>query len=613
MKFANAPSSELLSPHPLTCAVYLAISFASSLILIAPISLCRTCSQCATNVCVASGSSGSKGGVSNGALAGAVLGCVVLLTLVVTTFFMWRRRVRARKAAQAALEKSTISPFDLQGPNVITTPLPPTSPLSPRHGAQSPSGLAPPGSPGADVRFYNSTTINLAGATSPTRQFYEGDPAQAQNPFNDSASMSTLNSNVIPIAYVPPSSNSMSVADGIGPHPPSPSHPFPPARPARSPDLDLRAPPAALRRASLLDAAAKNDLLAPKSVYGAQSTRSGVSGVSSRSSIMSGVSSVYERPTIVTSAKIGRQVLGVVRAEVVPLPGSVPGSPSGSTTQSGYGSPLSTPGLRSRPSIRSPLAGPSFNQSDMEAQDVPPSPPPPLPNNGMASPAMSVRSDPFSDLKSATNEAFLRTPVSPTSAPLPPSRPESTASPTTPTTPLSALTAQTGEGGRLLTPTRSEYPPMPPVPMEMEPPRSRHVPHESMASFVSATSRADSIINNGFVFFPPTPGSGQTAFTGTFGPIRGDDPLPPRRVLAGFSTVSTASNMSNGLEAFPFHFGPGGNASNLPQSMMSPLATGTDVPSRAVPFGNDRGARASLDTLALSRDVEAYPLGFDRR
>ncbi|KAG8898721.1 hypothetical protein FRC00_002402 [Tulasnella sp. 408] len=423
-----------------------------------------------------------------------------------------------------------------------------------------------------------------------------------------------MNSNVIPIAYVPPSSNSMSVADGIGPHPPSPSHPFPPARPARSPDLDLRAPPAALRRASLLDAAAKNDLLAPKSAYGgAQSTRSGVSAVSSRASTMSGVSSVYERPTIVTSAKIGRQVLGVVRAEVVPLPGSVPGSPSGSTAQSGYGSPLSTPGLRSRPSIRSPLAGPSFSQSDMEAQDVPPSPPPPLPTNGMASPVMSVRSDPFSDLKSATNEAFLRTPVSPTSAPLPPSRPESTASPTTPTTPLSALTAQTGEGGRLLTPSRSEYPPMPPVPMEMEPPRSRHVPHESMASFVSATSRADSIINNGFVFFPPTPGSGQTAFTGAFGPVRGDDPLPPRRVLAGFSTVSTASNMSNGLEAFPFHFGPGGNAPNLPQSMMSPLATGTDVPSRAVPFGNDNGARASLDTLALSRDVEAYPLGFDRR
>ncbi|KAG8955626.1 hypothetical protein FRC04_007617 [Tulasnella sp. 424] len=538
---------------------------------------------------------------------------------------MWRRRVRARKAAQMALEKSTISPFDLQGPNVIATPLPPNSPLSPRHGAHSPNGLAPPGSPGADVRVYNGSVINLGGAggaTSPTRQYHEGElPPPNQNPFSDTASMSTYNSNVIPIAYVPPSSNSMTVADGIGPHPPSPSHPFPPARPARSPDLDLRAPPAALRRTSLLDVAAKNDLLAPKSGYGAVSTRSGVSGVSSRASMMSGVSSVYEHPTIVTSAKIGRQVLGVVRAEVVPLPGSVPGSPgspSGSAAQSAYGgsSPLSTPGLRSRPSIRSPLAGPSFSQSDMEGQDVPPSPPPPLPTGGLASPAMSVRSNPFSDLKSATNEAFLRSPLSPTSAPLPPSRPESAVSPTTPTTPLSALTAQGGEGGRLLTPSRSDYPPMPPVPMEMEPPRSRHVPHESMASFISATSRADSIINNGFVFFPPTPGSGQTAFTGAFGPIRSDDPLPPaRRALAGFSTISTSSNMSNGLEAFPFHFGPGGNgAGNVPQSMsMSTLANGSDVPSRAVPFGNDNGARASLDTLALSRDVEAYPLGFDRR
>ncbi|KAG8979564.1 hypothetical protein FRB90_008074 [Tulasnella sp. 427] len=263
------------------------------------------------------------------------------------------------------------------------------------------------------------------------------------------------------------------------------------------------------------------------------------------------------------------------------------------------------------------------------ADGVPPSPPPPMPtstNGGTASPVMSVRSNPFSDPYKNISEAFLRSPVSPTSAPLPPSRPESAVSPTTPTM---SISGQAEGGGRLLTPNRSDYAPMPPVPMDLDPPsRSRHVPHESMASFISATSRADSIINNGFVFFPPTPGSAQTAFSGGGGgaptrPERPDDMMvPPRRFLAGFSTVSTASNMSNGLEAFPFHFGPGGGnagvggsgTGGMSQSMsMSTLANGTDVPSRAVPFGNDAGARASLDTLALSRDVEAYPLGFDRR
>lgn len=382
-----------------------------------------------------------------------------------------------------------------------------------------------------------------------------------------------MGTNVIPIAYLPPNSTSMSVSDGMTALP----SPTAPSRPARSPDLDLRLPPDAVSRASLRDHN-PGDLLAPKSPYAAQSTKSGVSAVSSRSSIMSGISSVYERPTIVTSAKVGRQVLGVVRAEVV----AVPGGP---------------PGLRSRTSVRSPLAGPAFSV----IEEVPP-----VPDIHPGSPHMSVKSNPFSDLKSATQEGFLRTPVSPTQQPLPPSAPPSP-------TPSATELAE----GRLLTPQRTDsFPPMPPIPPEADMPRApRHIPRESTSSFVSATSRADSILNAGFAFYPPTPGSTH------FAPQ--DAGLPGRRTL-GFSTYSTASNVSSGLEAFPFHFGNGGpgvsnhqpesarstGAPMMPQSMsLSTLAGGGYIPQD--PPTN--GVRASLDTLALSRDVEAYPLGYDRQ
>jgi len=94
--------------------------------------------------------------------------------------------------------------------------------------------------------------------------------------------------------------------------------------------------------------------------------------------------------------------------------------------------------------------------------------------------------------------------------------------------------------------------------------------------------------------------------------------------------------MSSGLDAFPFEFGalPVGNAPSVPESTRTTLAAVSNSHSSALavinrPGGNGPavpmprsvypggggagdGQRASLDTLALSRDVDAYALPYDR-
>lgn len=158
-------------------------------------------------------------------------------------------------------------------------------------------------------------------------------------------------------------------------------------------------------------------------------------------------------------------------------------------------------------------------------------------------------------------------------------------------------------------------PPVPPIPSTLQIPGSdtdseRWISHQSQHSV--ASSRAESILD-AFPFVPPSPIAARpprsplgTTFTPP-SPARSaqnfaqqqyhqqqqyqqqhaavEDLSPPRAVRV--STMSASSGLS-GLGDYTFRF-PGSDAGPPPP-------------------GVDSGKRASLDTLALSRDVEAFPL-----
>ncbi|KAG9004105.1 hypothetical protein FRB94_012418 [Tulasnella sp. JGI-2019a] len=618
----------------------------------------QTCTACGQNVCVANPAlTPKKSTVGSGPLIGAVVGVILLLAFVVAGYIHWRRRTqRIEQIAAQALEKN-ISPFDLNGApsiqSVAHTQSGPTTPqvmftdpntASPTLGHSSPGGPGlgyfgqAPG--GGDVRVYvhDNSSIDL------------NNPAGAINPFNDSASMTTMSTNVIPIAYVPPTSTSMSISDG---HTSSSGHsshqqqyqqpplsPGAPSRPAREPGLDLRLPSSAVTRAGLMDGSISmaGDLKAPKTPYAA-SARSGYSGISNRSSIISSSSSVlYERPMIVTSAKVGRQVLGVMRAEVVNVGSSLGQQSAPSTpgsTSTGYASGTT---LRARTSVRSPLAGSGFTAGDVAEV-------PPLPSltavaaaTSPSSPAMSTKSDPFSDMKTPTNAMhnFSLGLPSPTSVPLPESTQPSPSS----------------GSNRELPPSAGFH--------------SQHFPRESTSSFMSSGSRADSFLN-GFAFVPPTPTSGQSLPPLTFNNTNlaranAESPMLPSAGSGGDSSINTQhtfghiprqsedvlpgnlgrritnysvrSNASTGLGAFPFQFGGGHDIPSGPDSARNTLAAapqssavagmgrstpnlpssvyGTQRVTGGVLVGTGERQRASLDTLALSREVDEYALPYGR-
>ncbi|KAG8883602.1 protein transporter tim9 [Tulasnella sp. 331] len=612
----------------------------------------KTCTACAQNVCVDNPAlAPKKATVASGALVGAIVTVVILLAAVVAGYLYWRKRVARQEAIAAAGLEKNISPFDLHGPpsihSVAHTQSGPTTPQVMM--LDSPTQSHPSSGAPSQLFFNNGSPQGGMLAFVSNNQSTDSSlpPGGAANPFNDTASMSTMSTNVIPIAYVPPTSSSMSISDGhtsslghgssqyqYGQPPPSPNTP---SRPAREPGLDLRLLPAAVTRAALMDgsmAGALGDLKAPKTPYAA-SARSGYSGISTRSSIISTSSSVlYDRPTIVTSAKVGRQVLGVMRAEVVQVPSAYSSNPStpGTATSSGFASGTT---LRARTSVRSPLAGKGFTAGDVA--DMPPLPTPTSltaaaasivqgndDNDDILSPSsMSTKSDPFSDMKTPTNNTqFLQGLPSPTSLPLP----ESTVA-----SPISA--------------SHQELPPSAGF-------TRQHFPKESTSSFMSSTSRADSVLN-GFAFMPPTPteplpplaftnsnftnrsnagppssstGEGSSIRTQhTFGHVDRSDSTTVglgRRV----TNYSVRSTTSTGLDAFPFQFGGGDDLPPVPESVRNTLAAashggngaGRNAPSMptsvygqrpAVPTG---GQRASLDTLALSRDVDEYALPYGK-
>jgi hypothetical protein len=153
-----------------------------------------------------------------------------------------------------------------------------------------------------------------------------------------------------------------------------------------------------------------------------------------------------------------------------------------------------------------------------------------------------------------------------------------------------------------------------------QPEKVQAVPQRmSMSTMASGVSgRADSILES-FTFVPPSPISNRPLRTPPRSPLvqethnvqdrpapEQDDSIlePPNRRVLGMSTGSQLSSMSTGLGSFPFQIDHGSDGSQ------------TEVPTEVPSSGrsvDDAKQRASLDTLALTRDLTSYPLGFDRQ
>ncbi|KAG0709610.1 hypothetical protein DFH29DRAFT_986355 [Suillus ampliporus] len=609
------------------------------------VQISRSCNACATFTCQAKSttSSSSGGGVSSGALAGAVVAIVLVLVGTLVLYFWYRRRATVRKARELAQETKDEVPAPAEA--VLNRPDPTEKPQP-----------AAPSEPNT-VRVFISSSDSVIDLDPQSRGQSATGTASLNahttqpNPFDDGNSIQTTSTgtngtNVIPIALVSPgsaSANSPSASWLSGSAVAASS----PIRPARAPELTLN---------DNASAASDESLRGPNPRY-AQSQRSGSSRMSYLSNASYSSDFLNEAPMIVTPQSQGavRQVLGVVKAEVIQT--------SGTSTPTSHLSvnSLGAPSVASRPSIRSPLAASSFGPADAldETEEE---------HNA------SMRSDPFGDnhefeahgdvlnQSRPLSDVSLQSPRLPWSTKNGDSRPSSISTQAGSVIDISSATrvnvallcpqnAQKSPYrttmGKLVTPTSVPSSRQPSSLEEQQQLALAHAHAQARAqgldrkrvsgcSVVSATStRADSILES-FPFVPPSPISSlpirspprsplHQRFSAPFSqplvaeaeplssspaqvqqdstpsvlpeseeaPLPPLDPPPSRRTL-GLSTASQVSTASSGLGPFPFQIDSGSNDGSNPPSAFQ---------------GRQR---ASLDTLALMSDLSSYPLSYDR-
>ncbi|KAF8529125.1 hypothetical protein BU17DRAFT_37347 [Hysterangium stoloniferum] len=323
----------------------------------------RSCpSTCAKIVCDALPSQSSGGsGTSPGALAGAVIGALLFLSFIVLGYLYYRRREAAKEAA--AKEKATVDvkpDIPARADAVLSRPDPHLAARSSKGNGTEKS--SPASAELGTVRLYSNqsnTTINL----DPSQGVQSSAVSTRSNPFADGASIQTASgrsqsTNVIPIALVPPG-----------------SHQGHSGTPLRAPEVVLNGN----GNMNLEHIDAEGDGLR---VPYASSARSGISGKSFMTT--SSIATDLDEPPQIMTPKEGvvRQVFGVSQAQVVRVPSN--GSASKSRAARG--------GLNRHPSKatigRSPLAQQSFTPADI-----------PLTNRDPVSPTTTVasRGNPFTD------------------------------------------------------------------------------------------------------------------------------------------------------------------------------------------------------------------------
>jgi protein OPY2 len=626
---------------------------------------CRSCpNTCASTRCdPLPGHSSGGSGPSPGVLAGAVIGSLLFLALVVAGYIYYRRREVAKEAAAREKADADVKPdIPARADAVLSRPDPHSGK---RVSNQSSSEKATHPAASADalgtVRVYNNqsnTTIDLDPTHASGRQ--SSTKSVRSNPFTDGASIQTASdrtqsTNVIPIALVTP-----------GGHPPEPlSNPRAgtPSRPVRSPELTLN-------DANLLDldhvAVSDSELDGPRS-QNASSPHSDVS-VNSFMTTSSAGTDLDESPTIMTPKQgVVRQVFGVSQAQVVRVPSNQ--SSSSARQRAAARTNSGSRGVAARASKgtvgRSPLAQQSFTPADIPLTTREPTTPTTPTGN---------RNDPFSDpvspyrasfadssrstdtFGSPTTDYHTEGPFTPrpgvTFADAQSSRPVSTASTVdggsiradigtasrvilgmqspaayTPSTlspyfQASRATSMQTDGGRTVasidrdddeesvrpqsilsaktTSSRADsvlaaFPFVPPSPISALPPRSPGAtsPNGSPASSGSMFARQQ-VLNNP-AGTSPSNSSTQTVRSQQDHPPPPPPPPVPRPNYNGPPTDRAESTFStstaSGLETYPFQFA-------------SPPTPSPSTPS----IQSRQSSRASLDTLALSRVLAAFPI-----
>lgn len=574
---------------------------------------------------------------------------MIFLAITIALFLRYRKRSLVRKALANGREAKKDIPASAE--TVLNRPNPTE---------KTPAELA-------TVRVYSShsnTTIDLdphsqASSSHPPEGFM---PPSHLNPFDDTNSIQTTGTegtNVIPIALIPADSNA-SISRSESHTVPSSTSSFP-VRPARSPELNL----------NLDHVNVSQENLQARNGY-SQSTRSGISGISSRNSYMSSASYssdfLNEAPMIMTPTKGAvRQVVGVVKAEVIS---------AGSLNSPGGSSNTLRPPAYTRPVAKSPLSSTSFGPNDLvrevdESQEA---------------------TDPFSDDNMSTHTTYAASPSPlamtaeqlsihaaresspsnwvPNEPNLPWSRTNDQSRPSSMSTqagsvidiasatrvnvglnglrtPGSANSYRTTMG-RLVTPPANSAETL----QEQQQRALAHAQAQAQAqgldrrrisgsSVLSATStRADSILES-FPFVPPSPISDR--------PIRSPpvSPLAQQSFTNGSNSpvhqhtfvIAPPSPLSHqSFSAEPTKTSFNSQEGSVDDSLPAPpdrrtlgLSTGSQLSTassglgsfpfqiESEPTGNhgpptafSGRQRASLDTLALTSDLSSYPLGFDR-
>lgn len=219
------------------------------------------------------------------------------------------------------------------------------------------------------VRVYagnSNTTINLdpeaqLAAASVPAPVLPSNPTPTRtsvqsNPFEDNHSIQTTStgtrSNVIPIALVAPGSVS-SRSDPNSTHSTHRTSGSGPIRPSRDPELNL----------NLDHVNVSNDNIRAGSPYSNGSSGSANIRHSYMTTGSYASDLLSEAPVIVTPTRgTVKQVLGVVKAEVIRTPGSAATTSDGTPTS---GDALRPGYVSTRPSMRSPLAASSFGPADI--------------------------------------------------------------------------------------------------------------------------------------------------------------------------------------------------------------------------------------------------------
>jgi hypothetical protein len=318
-----------------------------------------------------------------------------------------------------------------------------------------------------------------------------------------------------------------------------------------------------------------------------------------------------EVPQIVTPLQANfRQVLGVQRAEVVQLSSAAPSAPPAPP------SAPPSPGLSARPPRatqatpgRSPLGRVAFTAGDIEKEAVTKTAGNPFADPTRERPGTAAFGSPTAGGDDSrpnsiisSNGTVLANIGSATRVQLhQPSSGRSTLSSTLSTT-VASLSPVTSPRSPDFRTAGQLSPPAQRVPRSFDDDTGRRISQSTIATS-HRTSTADSILE-AFPFVPPSPismhhtSNPSTPFAqhGFAAQQEQTDPSlltpPPNRQTLGMSVMSATSTTSNGLGGYSFQFG----------------APSPALPPSPGPGGN---GRASLDTLALSRDLEAFPLQYD--